>query len=121
MGFGDVRGGTGVEKPSRVFTLVCPTVRVRTNIETFVKDHETGRLAVQWCLASKESGEGERHDVVACDALARGSGGGDRREGGDFHTRVLLHGRFLSLDQGLYRNYATVRPNTKIHGPFRSL
>lgn len=49
---------------SRVFTIVCPTSRVRMNIETYVKDRETGRVAVQWCLASKESGENMRHGAV---------------------------------------------------------
>lgn len=44
----------------RAFVIVCPADRVRTNIETYVKDRDTGRVAVQWCLASKESGERRR-------------------------------------------------------------
>lgn len=48
-------GGTG--GGSRNFTVLCPSNRVRTNIQTYVKDGETGRVAVQWCLASKEAGE----------------------------------------------------------------
>lgn len=44
-------------KFGRSFTIVCPATRVRMNIETYVKDSETGRVAVQWCLASKDGGE----------------------------------------------------------------
>lgn len=43
--------------PTRSFSIVCPATRVRMNIETYVKDSETGRVAVQWCLASKDTGE----------------------------------------------------------------
>lgn len=46
----------------RAFVIVCPADRVRTNIETYVKDRDTGRVAVQWCLASKDTGE-RRHCV----------------------------------------------------------
>lgn len=46
----------GVEE-GRVFTVVCPAVRIRMNLETYVKDLDTGRVAVQWSLASKENGE----------------------------------------------------------------
>ncbi len=45
------------ERASRIFSIVCPATRVRTNLETYVRDGKTGRVAVQWCLASKESGE----------------------------------------------------------------
>lgn len=44
-------------KLGRSFSIVCPATRVRMNIETYVKDSDTGRVAVQWCLASKETGE----------------------------------------------------------------
>lgn len=44
----------------RAFVIVCPADHVRTNIETYVKDRDTGRVAVQWCLASKETGERRR-------------------------------------------------------------
>lgn len=50
------RGGA-VRNSGRVFSIVCPATRVRMNVETFVKDSETGRVAMQWCLASKMSGE----------------------------------------------------------------
>lgn len=48
---------SGRGKPGRSFTIVCPATRVRMNIETYVKDSDTGRVAVQWCLASKNAGE----------------------------------------------------------------
>lgn len=41
----------------KMFSVVCPAARVRRNIETYVKDNMTGRVAVQWSLASRESGE----------------------------------------------------------------
>lgn len=49
-------GGVG----QRAFVIVCPADRVRTNIETYVKDRDTGRVAMQWCIASKERGERRR-------------------------------------------------------------
>lgn len=47
-------GGT---EGGRTFAILCPSNRVRTNIQTYVRDGETGRVAVQWCMASKETGE----------------------------------------------------------------
>ena len=47
----------------RSFTIVCPATRVRMNIETYVKDSDTGRVAVQWCLASKDTGENDGFGV----------------------------------------------------------
>lgn len=47
----------GERVPNRSFCIVCPATRTGMNIETYVKDSETGRVAVQWCLASKDSGE----------------------------------------------------------------
>lgn len=44
-------------KSGRTFSIVCPATRVRMNLETYVKDRDTGRVAVQWCLASKDTGE----------------------------------------------------------------
>lgn len=41
-----------------MFSIVCPAARVRMNIRTYVRDSETGRVAMQWCLASRETGEG---------------------------------------------------------------
>ncbi|CAM9540792.1 unnamed protein product [Scytosiphon promiscuus] len=50
--------GSGVAgKVGRVFSIVCPATCVRMNVETYVKDSETGRVAVQWCMASKRSGD----------------------------------------------------------------
>lgn len=51
-GTGQARGARG-----RVFSVVCPATRVRRNIQSYVKDRETGRVATQWCLASKDTGE----------------------------------------------------------------
>lgn len=51
-GTGQARGARG-----RVFSVVCPATRVRMNIQSYVKDRETGRVATQWCLASKDTGE----------------------------------------------------------------
>lgn len=51
------------EGGQRTFVIVCPADRVRTNIETYVRDHDTGRVAAQWSLASKETGKGRlNHD-----------------------------------------------------------
>eukprot|EP00903_Cladosiphon_okamuranus_P007797 g7546.t1 len=43
-------------KPGKSFSIVCPATRARMNIETYVKDSDTGRVAVQWCLASRDAG-----------------------------------------------------------------
>ncbi|CAM9145767.1 unnamed protein product [Ectocarpus sp. 8 AP-2014] len=51
-GTGQARGARG-----RVFSVVCPATRVRMNIQSYVKDRETGRVATQWCLASKDTGD----------------------------------------------------------------
>ncbi|CAM9252372.1 unnamed protein product [Ectocarpus sp. 12 AP-2014] len=51
-GTGQVQGTRG-----RVFSVVCPATRVRMNIQSYVKDRETGRVATQWCLASKDTGD----------------------------------------------------------------
>ena len=48
---------SGRGEPGRSFSIVCPAARVRMNIETYVKDSDTGRVAVQWCIASKDTGE----------------------------------------------------------------
>lgn len=58
----DYRDDAGVKQPGRIFRVVCPAVQVRMNIETFVKDHETGRVAVQWCLPSKGDGEERKRE-----------------------------------------------------------
>ncbi|CAM9100725.1 unnamed protein product, partial [Hapterophycus canaliculatus] len=53
------KAATGRERRDggRAFSVVCPATRVRMNIETYVKDSETGHVAVQWCVASSLSGD----------------------------------------------------------------
>lgn len=62
-----VESAEGGARDCRAFTIVCPAARVRMNIKTCLKDSETGRVALQWCLASKEGGErGRGRCTVAC-------------------------------------------------------
>jgi len=55
---------SGRGKLEKSFTILCPATRVRMNIETYVKDSDTDRVAVQWSLASKDTGE-KRHAHAA--------------------------------------------------------